>query len=125
MTTITEQEFLDQLETIIDRVAKGDVFIVTRADGTKFAVAPYDELFLKFWREHKEETTATITIQMDADLTRQLEKILARDNLTIESAIKLFIIETVKQGKIPFAYTQADLEEANNHPLVTVIDSAK
>ena len=63
----------------------------------------------------------TLTFQMESELYQQLNVILAKDNLSFEEAIILFIQETVKQGKLPFEYTEADIEEARNNPIVTVV----
>ena len=39
-------------------------------------------------------------------------EILARQGLTMEDALILFLQETVRLGRIPFEYTEEDLEEA-------------
>ena len=61
-----------------------------------------------------------LTIQMETEIYNKLESIFAKSNLTVEEAILLFITETVKQGRIPFDYTEADIEEAVKNPLILV-----
>lgn len=58
---------------------------------------------------------------MDLEFHKQLEVVLAKNNLTIEEVFNLLLTETVRQGRIPFDYTEADIEEARNNPCVTVI----
>ena len=43
-----------------------------------------------------------ITLEIDADLKEQAEKIFAENGLTLEQASILFIEETVRLGKLPF-----------------------
>ena len=43
-----------------------------------------------------------ITLELDADLKEQAEKIFAENGLTLEQATILFIEETVRLGKLPF-----------------------
>lgn len=56
-----------------------------------------------------EETT--ITINLPRDVYDRVAKILSGQGLTVEDAIVLFIKETVRLGRIPFDYTEEDLEE--------------
>lgn len=42
----------------------------------------------------------------------RLPEILARQGLTMEDALILFFQETARLGRIPFEYTEEDLEEA-------------
>ena len=58
---------------------------------------------------------------METAICEKLKEILSKHNLTVEDSIRLFLSETVKQGKIPFDYTEADVEEARKNPLVTVV----
>jgi antitoxin component of RelBE/YafQ-DinJ toxin-antitoxin module len=64
----------------------------------------------------------TITIQIDTDVYQKLETILAKNNLTFEECFNLFLTETVRQGKVPFDYTEADLEETRNNPFMTITE---
>ena len=50
--------------------------------------------------------------KIDSDLYAQVKEVLIPFGLTPEEAIVLFIKETVRQGKIPFEYTEEDLLEA-------------
>lgn len=43
-----------------------------------------------------------ITLEIDADLKEQAEKIFSENGLTLEQATILFIEETVRLGKLPF-----------------------
>ena len=65
-----------------------------------------------------------IKILLDSQLHTELTAILAPYNLNIEQTIVLFIEEVVKQGKIPFSYTEADIEEARNNPIITIIEES-
>lgn len=56
-----------------------------------------------------EETT--ITINLPRDVYDRVAEILSGQGLTVEDAIVLFIKETVRLGRIPFDYTEEDLEE--------------
>lgn len=63
----------------------------------------------------------TLTIKMSESLYRQLNDILFKEGLTIEKALLLFLKETVKQGKIPFDYTDEDIEKAKDNCGIEVI----
>ena len=54
----------------------------------------------------------TISIKIPKDLYDQVSEILAPQGLTVEDALVLFLEETARQGRIPFAYTEEDIEEA-------------
>ena len=56
-----------------------------------------------------EETT--ITINLPRDVYDRVAENLSGQGLTVEDAIVLFIKETVRLGRIPFDYTEEDLEE--------------
>lgn len=53
----------------------------------------------------------TITVKVPTEIYEQAKAILSGYGLTVEDACILFLEETVAQGKIPFSYTQEDLEE--------------
>ena len=53
----------------------------------------------------------TITINLPRDVYDRVAEILSGQVLTVEDAIVLFIKETVRLGRIPFDYTEEDLEE--------------
>ncbi|MBQ3265362.1 MAG: type II toxin-antitoxin system RelB/DinJ family antitoxin [Ruminococcus sp.] len=53
----------------------------------------------------------TITVKVPTDIYEQAKSILMKHGLTVEDACVLFLEETVAQGKIPFSYTQEDIEE--------------
>ena len=59
-----------------------------------------------------EQKYETLQFKINADLYAEVKKILKPYGLTPEDAIILFIKETVRQGKIPFEYTEEDLLEA-------------
>ena len=65
---------------------------------------------------------AEITIKIDSQFHQELSDVLAPYNLNVEQAIVLFIEEVAKQGRIPFEYTEADVEEARNSPLITIVE---
>ncbi len=54
----------------------------------------------------------TIEVKIDSDLYEKAGEVFKRYGLTHEEAIVLFFKETVRQGKIPFNYTNEDLMEA-------------
>ena len=39
---VTEEEVKKDQDTFLDRVEKGEVFLVTRSDGTKYMMVPQD-----------------------------------------------------------------------------------
>lgn len=53
----------------------------------------------------------TITINLPRDVYDRVAEILSGQGLTVEDAIVLFIKETVRLWRIPFDYTEEDLEE--------------
>ena len=54
----------------------------------------------------------TIEIQVDTDLLEKVKPILDEIGITVEDSIRLFIEETVRIGRLPFPYTEKDIEEA-------------
>ena len=54
-------------------------------------------------------TYETVSFTVDADLYAQVKDILKDYCLTPEEAVVMFFEETVRQGKIPFDYTEEDL----------------
>ena len=57
-------------------------------------------------------TFETIEVKLPVEMYNELTAIFARYGLTLEEAVVLFFKETVRLGRIPFDYTEADLEEA-------------
>lgn len=55
---------------------------------------------------------ATIEVKLPKEIYDKASEILAKQALTLEEACVLFLKETVRLGRIPFDYTQEDLEEA-------------
>lgn len=54
----------------------------------------------------------TIEVKLPKEVYDSASEILAKQGLTMEDALILFLKETVRLGRIPFDYTEADLEEA-------------
>ena len=54
----------------------------------------------------------TIEFKLPKEGYASASEILAKQGLTMEDALILFLKETVRLGRIPFDYTEADLEEA-------------
>lgn len=54
----------------------------------------------------------TIEVRLPKELYDQASEILAKQGYTLEEACVLFLKETVRLGRIPFDYTEEDLEEA-------------
>lgn len=53
----------------------------------------------------------TIEVKLPKEIYEQASAILSRQRLTMEDALILFFEETVRLGRIPFDYTEEDLEE--------------
>ena len=54
----------------------------------------------------------TIEVSLPKEIYDKASEILAKQGLTVEDAIVLFLNETARLGRIPFEYTEEDLEEA-------------
>ena len=54
----------------------------------------------------------TIEFRIPKDLYDEVSAILAKQGFTLEEALVLFFKETARLGRIPFEYTEEDLEEA-------------
>ena len=54
----------------------------------------------------------TIEVKLPKEVYDSASEILAKQGLTMEDALILFLKETVRLGRIPFDYTEEDLEEA-------------
>lgn len=53
----------------------------------------------------------TIEVSLPKEIYDKVSEILAKEGLTLEDALNLFFRETVRLGRIPFEYTEEDLEE--------------
>ena len=53
----------------------------------------------------------TIEVKLPKEIYDKASEILAKQGLTMENALSLFFEETVRLGRIPFEYTEEDLEE--------------
>ena len=53
----------------------------------------------------------TIEVRLPKEIYDKVSEILAKEGLTLEDALNLFFRETVRLGRIPFEYTEEDLEE--------------
>ena len=63
-------------------------------------------------------TFETIEVKLPIEMYNELTDIFARYGLTLEEAVVLFFKETVRLGRIPFDYTEADLEEARRLEMI-------
>ena len=54
----------------------------------------------------------TIEVKLPKEVYDSALEILAKQGLSMEDALILFLKETVRLGRIPFDYTEEDLEEA-------------
>ena len=54
----------------------------------------------------------TIELKLPKEVYDSASEILAKQGLSMEDALILFLKETVRLGRIPFDYTEEDLEEA-------------
>lgn len=53
----------------------------------------------------------TITVRIPREIYDKASEVFTSQGLTVEEAVLLFIRETVRLGRIPFDYTEKDLEE--------------
>ncbi|MCQ4770342.1 type II toxin-antitoxin system RelB/DinJ family antitoxin [Intestinimonas massiliensis] len=53
----------------------------------------------------------TIEVSLPKEIYDKVSEILAKEGLTLEDALNLFFQETIRLGRIPFEYTEDDLEE--------------
>lgn len=53
----------------------------------------------------------TIEVRLPKEIYDKVSEILAKEGLTLEEALILFFQETIRLGRIPFEYTEEDLEE--------------
>ena len=59
-----------------------------------------------------ESEMVTVSFKIPQSLYDEAALILAEQGLTVEDALVMFFKETVRLGRIPFEYTEQDLEEA-------------
>ena len=55
----------------------------------------------------------TVEVKLPKEIYDKTSEILAKQGLTMENALSLFLEETVRLGRIPFEYTEEDLEEGS------------
>lgn len=55
----------------------------------------------------------TVEVKLPKEIYDKASEILAKQGLTMENALSLFFEETVRIGRIPFEYTEEDLEEVS------------
>lgn len=55
----------------------------------------------------------TVEVKLPKEIYDKDSEILAKQGLTMENALSLFFEETVRLGRIPFEYTEEDLEEVS------------
>lgn len=67
------------------------------------------------------DNMVTMTVLIDDDLYRQVMTVIEPLGYTMERLLKEFIEETVRLGRIPFEYTEADIEAAKKAGGVEVI----
>ena len=67
------------------------------------------------------DNMVTMTVLIDDDLYRQVMAVIEPLGYTMERLLKEFIEETVRLGRIPFEYTEADVEAAKKAGGVEVI----
>ena len=53
----------------------------------------------------------TVEVKLPKEIYDKASEILAKQGLTMEDALILFFEEPVRLGRIPFEYTEEDLEE--------------
>ena len=67
------------------------------------------------------DNMVTMTVLIDDALYRQVMTVIEPLGYTMERLLKEFIEETVRLGRIPFEYTEADVEAAKKAGGVEVI----
>ena len=65
-----------------------------------------------------------VTLEIDAELKEQAEKVFAENGLTLEEATILFFEETVRLGRLPFELDEDLREYIANQPDTPASDSA-
>lgn len=55
----------------------------------------------------------TVEVKLPKEIYDKASEMLAKQGLTMENALSLFFEETVRLGRIPFEYTEEDLEEVS------------
>lgn len=55
----------------------------------------------------------TVEVKLPKEIYDKASEILAKQGLTMKDALSLFFEETVRLGRIPFEYTEEDLEEVS------------
>lgn len=73
-------------------------------------------------RKAESKMMVVMTFEVDTELFQQASRILAQQGLTLGDAIELLFKETARTGKIPFTYTQEELEYAQRHPCVRLVE---
>lgn len=66
--------------------------------------------------------TVTIEVKLPKEIYDKASEILAKQGLTMEDALILFFKETVRLGRIPFEYTEEDLEEVRGWEKMMIDD---
>ena len=104
-------ELDNQLDKILDIVIKDNVGYVITDEGK-------DDLVLcpVHWFEsaNRKDTPPyeTIELTIGPELYEKAGEVFKRYGLTHEEAIILFLKETIRLGRLPFEYTEEDLQEA-------------
>lgn len=65
-----------------------------------------------------------VTLEIDAELKEQAEKVFAENGLTLEAATILFFEETVRLGRLPFELDEDLREYIAKQPDTPASDSA-
>lgn len=65
-----------------------------------------------------------VTLEIDAELKEQAEKVFAENGLTLEEATILFFEETVRLGRLPFEFDEDLREYIAKQPDTPASDSA-
>lgn len=59
--------------------------------------------------------------EIDQDLYEKVSAVLAPQGITLSDAIVLFFQKTAELGRIPFSFTQEELEAARQHRCVRLV----
>lgn len=117
MERISRTALGQQLDEILDNVDKNNVgYVITDEGKSDLVLCPAHWFTLDEIPASRtpaiEPPYVTIEMQIDSELYEKAGDVFKRYGLTHEEAVVLFLRETIRQGRIPFDYTEEDLKEA-------------
>ena len=55
--------------------------------------------------------TATFQFRISVEDKKKLKKICAKQGLTISAAVRMFFVECIRLGRLPFTYTGGEIKK--------------